>query len=243
LIIAGDVMIIKNNIPEDKRSRITIAFDVYGTIIDVAGVYNSLEKIISNNATLFMNTWRTKQLEYTFRRGLMQNYVDFLTCTKQSLEYTCNALNIYLSNDDKINLINQYDELPAFSDVENSLQDLKKLNYRLFAFSNGKFENVSKLLSNAKIDKYFDGIISVDDIKTYKPNPAVYAHFLRKSESKLNESFLISSNPFDVIGAISFGMQAIWIKRTNNVFFDPWEIEPAAIVESINDLKDIIKNC
>jgi 2-haloacid dehalogenase len=92
------IIIIENNILKDKHLGLTIAFDVYGTIIDVAGVYNSLKKIISNDATLFMNTWRTKQLEYTFRRGLMQNYVDFATCTRQSLDYTCNVLNVHLSN-------------------------------------------------------------------------------------------------------------------------------------------------
>jgi 2-haloacid dehalogenase len=81
-------MISKNNSLTKHDKSNTIAFDVYGTLIDTAGVFTLLEKLINTQATLFINTWRAKQLEYSFRRGLMKNYVDFITCTRQSLEYT-----------------------------------------------------------------------------------------------------------------------------------------------------------
>jgi len=97
-------MIIKNDSIDADSNKTTLAFDVYGTLIDTAGVYVALEKLINTKATLFMNTWRAKQLEYTFRRGLMQNYVDFSTCTRQSLEYTCELLNVDLSETEKNNL-------------------------------------------------------------------------------------------------------------------------------------------
>lgn len=232
-------MIIKNNNFSKQYEGDTLAFDVYGTLFDTAGVSVALEKLIHAQATLFMNTWRTKQLEYSFRRGLMQNYVDFNTCTRQSLEYTCSYLNIDLSKEEKVKLMLEYDVLPAFPDVKEGLNKLKS-KCRMFAFSNGKAENVQRLLQNAGIEHYFEGVVSVDDIKSYKPNPAVYAYFLRKTESIVSKSWLISSNPFDVIGAVSNGMRSVWIKRTPNAIFDPWEIEPTAIVESIIDLNTIL---
>ena len=233
-------MIIKNNNLNKQYQGVTLAFDVYGTLIDTAGVYIALEKLISTQATLFVNTWRAKQIEYSFRRGLMQNYGDFGICTRQALEYTCNLLKIDLSIDEKDKLMREYDILPAFPDVEEGLNKLKESKCRMFAFSNGKAENVKKLLQNAGLEHYFDGIVSVDDLKSYKPNPAVYAYLLRKTESIVSKSWLISSNPFDVIGAISSGLRSIWIRRTPNAIFDPWEIEPTAIVESIIDLHTIL---
>jgi 2-haloacid dehalogenase len=233
-------MIIKNSNLSKPYHGVTLALDVYGTLIDTAGVYIALEKLISTQATLFVNTWRAKQLEYSFRRGLMQNYVDFGICTRQALEYTCNLLKIDLSIDEKDKLMREYDILPAFPDVEEGLNKLKESKCRMFAFSNGKAENVKKLLQNAGLEHYFDGIVSVDDLKSYKPNPAVYAYLLRKTESIVSKSWLISSNPFDVIGAISSGLRSIWIRRTPNAIFDPWEIEPTAIVESIIDLHTIL---
>ena len=67
---------------------ITLAFDVYGTLIDTHGVIVELEKHIGNNASEFSRTWREKQLEYSFRRGLMQNYENFASCTRSALDYT-----------------------------------------------------------------------------------------------------------------------------------------------------------
>ena len=232
-------MIIKNSNLSKQYQGDTLAFDVYGTLIDTTGVSVALEKLINTQSMLFMNTWRAKQLEYSFRRGLMQNYVDFGTCTRQSLEYTCSHFNIIFSKEEKDKLMLEYDVLPAFPDVKEGLNIIKELKCRMFAFSNGKAENVQRLLQNAGLQHYFDGIVSVDDIKSYKPNPAVYAYFMRKTESIASKSWLISSNPFDVIGAISNGMRSVWIKRTPNAIFDPWEIEPTAIAESILDLYTI----
>ena len=49
----------------------TLAFDVYGTLINTHGVLSLLDDMIGDNAQAFSNTWREKQLEYSFRRGLM----------------------------------------------------------------------------------------------------------------------------------------------------------------------------
>ena len=57
---------------------ISIAFDVYGTLIDTNGVVALLDKMIGSNSRDFSQTWRDKQLEYSFRRGLMQDYKKFL---------------------------------------------------------------------------------------------------------------------------------------------------------------------
>jgi 2-haloacid dehalogenase len=61
---------------------ITLAFDVYGTLIDTAGVTQALEKYVGDKASAFSSLWREKQLEYSFRRGLMQNYQSFAVCTQ-----------------------------------------------------------------------------------------------------------------------------------------------------------------
>ncbi|RMF46291.1 MAG: haloacid dehalogenase type II, partial [Deltaproteobacteria bacterium] len=50
----------------------TLAFDVYGTLIDTHGVLTALEKLVGDKALAFSNSWRDKQLEYSFRKGLMQ---------------------------------------------------------------------------------------------------------------------------------------------------------------------------
>jgi 2-haloacid dehalogenase len=223
-------------------AKITLAFDVYGTLIDTNGVLTLLENFIGEKAKAFSATWRDKQLEYSFRRGHMQNYVSFAVCTQQALDYTCLFYKENLSIKQRAELMAIYALLPAFDEVKVALEKFKEKGFRLFAFSNGKKEAVEKLLDNAGIINLFDGVVSVDDIKTFKPSPGAYSHFLRSADAKSGESWLISSNPFDVTGSISAGMRSAWIKRSSEAIFDPWEIQPTIEVNSLLELTNRISS-
>lgn len=219
---------------------VTLAFDVYGTLIDTHGVIVALEKHVGAKAPEFSRTWREKQLEYSFRRGLMQNYDNFAVCTGNALDYTSSYLKAPLSHKDKQELLELYKVLPAFADVEEGLARARKAGFRVFAFSNGSADAVEGLLGHAGIRDYFMGVVSVDEMRSYKPNPAVYCHFLRRADAVGADAWLVSSNPFDVIGALSSGMRAAWVKRLPDAVFDPWGIEPTLTVDSLLDLAEQI---
>jgi 2-haloacid dehalogenase len=224
-------------------SSITLAFDVYGTLIDIHGVDLKLHELIGSRAKDFSRAWREKQLEYSFRRGLMQEYENFAVCTKQALDYTCSQYNVDLTQADKQGLLELYRTLPIHKDVKQSLKCLIEAKFNLYAFSNGSAKTVDALLTSAGIREYFIDIVSVDEIKSFKPNPKVYEYFLKTSDTSASNAWLISSNPFDVIGAISIGMRAAWVQRSKEAIFDPWEIEPTLTVESLTDLRDKINLC
>jgi len=217
----------------------TLAFDVYGTLIDTTGVTTALSKFLGEQADAFSNLWRQKQLEYSFRRGLMRNYRDFTVCTENALEYVCQYFHAELTTSEKQGLLNAYDVLPAFPDAKQGLSTLGA--FRLVAFSNGPVDVVSHLLENADIHQYFKDVISVDEIKSFKPDPAVYCHLLRRSASVSMETRLISSNPFDVIGALSAGITAIWLKRSPKAIFDPWELQPTMTISNLTELNPALR--
>lgn len=218
----------------------TLAFDVYGTLIDTSGVYKTLREIVGSLADPFMVTWRNKQLEYSFRRGLMNTYVDFSIVTKQALVYCCLLFEQKLTSEQIQNLMDAYKILPAFVDVRPALLDLQEDEYARFAFSNGSEKAVSTLLENAKITKLFDGVVSVENTKMFKPNPIVYKHFNDSTDSEKSNSWLISGNPFDVMGAISYGMKAVWVQRSKSTVFDPWGIQPTAVISNLMELKSVL---
>ena len=80
---------------------ITLAFDVYGTLINTNGLVAKLHGLMGDKATAFSQTWRDKQLEYSFRRGLMQNYRDFSVCTAQALEYSCSFHRVSITENQR----------------------------------------------------------------------------------------------------------------------------------------------
>lgn len=219
---------------------VTLGFDVYGTLIDTHGLVPVLRDLVGDRAEAFSQAWRDKQLEYAFRRGLMDEYVDFGVCTRQALQFTRASFGAEFDEDQIQDLIGRYKRLPAFADVRDGLTKLREYGFRLYAFSNGTEAAVDSLLDAARIRDLFVDIVSVDDISSFKPDPAVYNHFLSRTGTAGTDAWLISSNPFDVIGAVSAGMRAAWLQRTPDAVFDPWEIEPSITVDNLYDLGERI---
>lgn len=215
----------------------TLGFDVYGTLIDHHGMVDRLADLVGPDAAEpFSCDWREKQLEYSFRRALMANYQDFAVCTRQALQHTAERYGVELTPAVQDELLEGYRHLPAFPDAAPALAALRTRGLRLYAFSNGSVEAVEAVLSSAGLREHLLGVISVEDLRSYKPNPAVYAHFLRSTDSTGDRAWLISSNPFDVIGAISAGLRGAWVRRSPNAVFDPWGIDPTVMVTILTDL-------
>ena len=62
-------------------------FDAYGTLFDVHSVVFRHQVKLGEKAQLVSNLWRRKQLEYTWLRSLMANYVSFSQITEDSLDF------------------------------------------------------------------------------------------------------------------------------------------------------------
>ena len=189
---------------------VALAFDIYGTLINPHGVVDELGRHVGDRAQEFSNIWRDKQLEYTWRRALMQRYENFPVCTRQALDYTDALLQTSLDKAAKTSLMQVYRVLPAYDDVPASLRSLKDAGFRLYGFSNGVADAITGLLEHAGIDQYFDGVVSVDALQTFKPDPGVYHHVIEVTDCEAENCWLVSSNGFDVIGAVSAGMKAAW---------------------------------
>ncbi|MCE2026835.1 haloacid dehalogenase type II [Sessilibacter corallicola] len=220
--------------------KTTLAFDVYGTLINTQGVLLELQNLIGDQALAFSNLWREKQLEYSFRKGLMESYQHFGICTQQALDYCDAFFNTQLTDQQKTALLSIYKVLPAFDDVITGLSRLSKEQFAVYAFSNGLQESVENLLVHAKIDQYFDGVVSVDDLKTFKPNPKVYEYFLSQTQSTAENTWLISSNNFDVLGALNSGFNTVWVNRTKKQILDPWGDQPTIIADDLSSLAELI---
>lgn len=220
---------------------LTLALDIYGTLIDTAGVESALTEVVGTGATQVSQTWRNKQLEYAFRRGLMGRYQPFSDCTRQALDYALQLHEYPATAAQRQHLLDVYRRLPAFGDVAPALQQLKAAGHRLWAFSNGQADAVAELLRAAGLAAAVEGIVSVDEIARFKPDPAVYAHFLQRTHSQSEHTWLVSSNPFDVLGARSAGWQAAWVQRTQAAPFDPWpEWAPSCVISRLETLVEVL---
>lgn len=218
-----------------------LAFDVYGTLVDPMGMSDLLRQDAGDQAESVAALWREKQLEFSFRKGLMKAYEDFGVCTRQALRYAMAARKLELSREREDELMAAYLALPAFEDSLPALQALKG-KYPLFAFSNGSYPALEKVLGHNNLLDQFDGLVSVDDIKSFKPDPAVYTYARRATGAWDRPLCLVSSNAWDVIGARAAGLQAIWVQRDPDKVFEDWGIEPSAVISSLSELPEIVAN-
>jgi 2-haloacid dehalogenase len=143
--------------------KTTLAFDVYGIMVDPYGMAKYLAQDLGDKAADFPDCWREKQLECSFRRGLMQNYADFSVCTSDALNFTCQYFKAGIFPERRSELLRLYQYLPRFDEVIPALYTLGTA-FRLFAFSNGKRNDIEAILSNADIRDYFEGIVTADDV-------------------------------------------------------------------------------
>jgi 2-haloacid dehalogenase len=218
----------------------TLGFDVYGTLFDTAGITKALEAHVGQRAADFSAFWRSKQLEYAFRRGLMQNYRDFSVCTRQALDFTAAHFKISLDAADAARLMQQYRHLPAYPDVAEGLRRLRASGFRMCAFSMGRTEDVIELLRGARLSEYLDGVVTLEDARLFKPSPAAYGHFVRTAGCAGSEAWVVSGNPFDVVGAVSAGLHGAWVKRSPDALFDPWEIQATLTIDSLIALDEAL---
>jgi 2-haloacid dehalogenase len=79
----------------------------------------------------------------------------------------------------------------------------------------------------------------VDAIRTFKPDPAVYEYLVAELYAPREMVWLISSNPFDVIGAKACGLRTAWVQRDAKRVFDPWELKPDAVIHNLAELNSI----
>lgn len=216
-----------------------LAFDMYGTLVDPIRIWKQLEHYIPGDAQRIAEIWRQKQLEFTFRLTAMERYEDFEQITRKALEYALAAAGHSLDTQQKNSLMAQYNDLERFADVEPGLQRLKDAGYTMVVFSNGSPSMLTGIMHAANLGRYCSGFVSVDEVKVYKPSPVVYRHVANRLARPINEVRLVSSNPFDVIGAESAGMQAAWVNRSGGLF-DTLAPRPHMVVKSLVELAGVL---
>ncbi|HKM88442.1 MAG TPA: haloacid dehalogenase type II [Xanthobacteraceae bacterium] len=187
-------------------------FDAYGTLFDVHAAIARHRAAAGPEAERFSEIWRTKQLEYTWTLTLAGRYVDFWTLTERALDY---AFARVPSVDRALRplLLDAYLKLSAFADARAVLIDLRARGARLAILSNGSPRMLAAAVEAAGFAGLFDAALSVDAVRCYKPRPEVYALVADALAVGPSDAAFVSSNRWDVMGAVSFGFNAFWVNR------------------------------
>jgi 2-haloacid dehalogenase len=184
------------------------------------------------------DTWRVKQLSYTWLRSLMGHYADFWQVTGDALDFALAARGI--SNAPlRARLMECYLSLRAYPEVVQVLQRLKKANKRTAILSNGTPKMLAAAVRSAGLDDYFDAVYSVDSLRIYKPDPRVYGLAIDGLGVPAGAISFQSSNAWDAHAAQACGLHAVWCNRTGQTR-ERLPEPPAVEIVTLVDLPAIV---
>jgi len=207
-----------------------LVFDAYGTLYDVHSVIRRCEEFWPGKGAALSQLWRAKQLEYTWQRSLMRRYVPFSQITREALAYACESLKLALDAARTEALMQEYLKLAAYPDVPGA-QARFKLKQAIL--SNGSPDMLEPLVQHSKLR--FDAVLSVDQVKAYKPAPEVYQLAVERLGVAKEAIAFVSSNCWDALGAKAFGFTVFWIDRAKAPV-DRLGLQPDRIVGGLDEV-------
>lgn len=204
----------------------TLAFDIFGTVLDLAGsLAQPLEEVLSARgssvpAPHFWAEWRARQRVEQYQDTLiMRGHSGYLETCRRALVYTADCLSVGLTNDDVAALVDVWRELRPF---EDSVRGIERLGgpYRTVALSNGEPWLLDHLIK--RLGAPFDDVISVERAGVFKPHPAVYRAATAELGAEPRQIMMVAAHSFDIMGARASGYRGAYVNR----YGLPYEVSP-----------------
>ncbi|MCY4470908.1 MAG: haloacid dehalogenase type II [Thiotrichales bacterium] len=188
-------------------------FDAYGTLLDVHSAVAKHRSRLGEKADAVSAAWRTKQLEYSWQRTILDRYVDFWRLTSDGLDFALDAHGV----DDaalRDDLLDAYQSLDCFPEVPGVLKTLREAGLATAILSNAPPMMLEAAVESAGIGDRLDAVISADRLGVYKPSAQVYRLALDELDVARTQVSFQSSNGWDAAGAATFGFRVVWCNRT-----------------------------
>ncbi|MFC4736057.1 haloacid dehalogenase type II [Bacillus daqingensis] len=214
----------------------TIMYDAYGTLFDLRSVEGALSEYYPQQSASIGQLWRKKQIEYAFTVQMSGSYRPFSVITEEALRTALHAETGSTAADAVNRGMRAYEKLSLFPESAPVLQQLNGPLHMIV--SNGSRDMLEPLIEQSAVAPEIDRIVSVDDIKQYKPSSAAYYHAMREAGVSRSSILFVSSNTWDIIGAKTFGFDTLWISR-DKAAFESVPVQPDYIAEDLHFLTEL----
>jgi 2-haloacid dehalogenase len=189
-----------------------VIFDAYGTLLDVHSAMERFAPRLGADWQQISQTWRTKQLEYSWIRSLAGEHRDFARLTREALVFA--AAKHGVTDAKLLDEVEQaYRQLTAYPDAIPVLRSLQDMRLGRAILSNGEAGMLEAGVHHAGLHALLDAVLSIDPVGVYKPDQRVYQLAVDRFGFAPAEMAFLSSNPWDAFGAHRFGFRVFWVNR------------------------------
>ena len=212
-------------------------FDMNETTLDLAPVKAEINRQLGHSGASGM--WFARLLSLSMAVTATGQYRSFTELARTSMDSVAESVADFksISDENWQRVIDAILTLPPHPDVADGLDALASAGWRLFALTNSTQSAVDRQLEAAGIADRFEGIVSVDSVRTFKPAPAPYQHIAEVAGAEPADMWMVAAHDWDLAGAKAVGMKTAFIARPGARFLD---IFPAADLTA-SDFEDLAR--
>lgn len=186
-----------------------VVFDVMGTVFDLSPLRERLAKAGAPEGAL--EAWFGRMLHAAATLTLVGDFRPFREVASSTLGSVLEQLGGDVGRRDEV--LQGLGELEPYPDAVGAFARLREAGVRIATLTNGGEEHTRALLARARLAEAVELVITVDEVRAYKPHAAPYHHAASRLGLPLDRITLVAAHGWDVIGARSAGMDAVWVER------------------------------
>jgi 2-haloacid dehalogenase len=200
----------------EVRVARALVFDVNETLLDLAVLRDPFARAFGDAAP--MGEWFSRLLHGSLVATLTDTYEDFASIAGNALDAVASRRGRSLSPWDRDAILGTMRRLPAHPEVPDALSRLRSAGFPLATLTNSSPELVRAQLEHAGILDLFDHVLSVEEVRRYKPAPEPYHMAAERLGSSPSEIRMVAAHDWDVWGAMRAGCVAAYVARTDIPF-------------------------
>ena len=144
-----------------------------------------------------------------------------------------------LTRADREGVLAAFRRLNAHPDARPALERLAGSGLPVVTLTNGTAANTAALLDRNDLGGLVDRVISIDDVRVWKPAAVPYVHAAGVLGVEPHRLALVAAHAWDVHGAKRAGLLSGWVSRLEGAFpatFDRPDVTGADLVEVVDQL-------
>jgi 2-haloacid dehalogenase len=190
-----------------KRPNV-VAFDIIGTVFSLEALRQPIAALGLPPSAL--EAWFAAALRDAFALAATGDFQPFTTVLEGALDQVLAEQGLNPPRGRRAAVIEQMERLSPRPDARQAFEALAAARIRIVALSNGSEAATRALLRSAGLEAMVERVVSVEDVRLFKPRREVYLRVARLCRVKPRRVALVAAHPWDIHGAKAAGLIAAY---------------------------------
>ncbi len=191
-----------------------------------------------------LDTWFARLLRDAFALTAAGGYAPFRQVAEGALRSVLADHEVPATDELVGALFATFSTLPIHDDGPPALEAVADSGIPVYVLTNGTREDTEQLLQNADVHHFVDAVITVHDVRRWKPAPEPYLHAVRTAGVHPSETALVAVHGWDICGARSAGLRTGWCSRLEHHLspaLGPADATGSSLVDVVHALLDPVQ--